>query len=195
MSRVDDAMERRPAWLLRRRLPWDGRWCFALDYRRGPAMDGDPGRSLIRAFKAGDRRAIHLAGTLLIDALLQREAPLRGKADVLHLVPIPGHLAGPAGRPLDLLCRGVAELLPWMTYAPGMLVRTDSVHQSSASKVRPSAEDHVRTLAWTGGRIGYSVIVIDDVFTFGSVTGATLEHLKDAGARDIVVACVARTVL
>jgi predicted amidophosphoribosyltransferase len=37
--------------------------------------------------------------------------------------------------------------------------------------------------------------VIDDVFTFGRVTSAALEHLKDAGARDIVVACVARTIL
>jgi predicted amidophosphoribosyltransferase len=158
-------------------------------------MDGDPRRSLIRAFKAGNRRAIHLASALMIDALLQREARLRGKADVLHLVPVPGHLTGPAGRPLDLLCRGVAELLPWMIYTPGILVRTHSVLQSAASKVRPSNEDHVRTLAWTGGRIGYSAIVIDDVFTFGRVTSATLEHLKDAGARDIVVACVARTVL
>jgi predicted amidophosphoribosyltransferase len=131
----------------------------------------------------------------MIDALLQREARLRGKADVLHLVPVPGHLTGPAGRPLDLLCHGVAELLPWMIYTPGILVRTHSVLQSAASKVRPSNEDHVRTLAWTGGRIGYSAIVIDDVFTFGRVTSATLEHLKDAGARDIVVACVARTVL
>ena len=195
MERVDDAMEWSPARLFRRRQAWDGRWCFALDYRTGPGMDGDPRRSLIRAFKAGDRRAIHLTGALMIDALLQRATRLGGKPGVMHLVPVPGHLTGPAGRPLDLLCRNVAELLPWMTYAPGMLVRTDSVHQSAASKVRPSAEDHVRTLAWTGGRIGYSVIVIDDVFTFGRVTGATLEHLKDAGARDIVVACVARTVL
>jgi predicted amidophosphoribosyltransferase len=194
MTRVDGVMERMPARLLRRRLTWDGRWCFALDYRTGPAMDGDPRRSLIRAFKAGDRRAIHLARALIIDSLLQHEARLGGEA-VAHLVPVPGHVTGPAGRPLDLLCRGVAELLPWMTYKPGMLIRTQSVHQSAASKVRPSTEDHVRTLAWTGGRIGYSVIVIDDVFTFGRVTSATLEHLQDAGARDIVVACVARTVL
>ena len=131
----------------------------------------------------------------MIDALLQREGRLLGQADVLHLVPIPGHLAGPAGRPLDLLCRSVAELLPWMTYTPGMLVRTHPVLQSATSTVRPSTEDHIRTLAWTGGRIGYSAVVIDDVFTFGRVTSAALEHLKDAGARDIVVACVARTIL
>jgi hypothetical protein len=50
--------------------------------------------------------------------------------------PRPPH--GPAGRPLDLLCRVVAELPPWMTYSPGVLVRTHYVHPSAASKLSPT---------------------------------------------------------
>jgi predicted amidophosphoribosyltransferase len=181
------------ARLHRRQRPWDGLRCFPLDYPTGPAARGDPRRGLVRAFKEGDPRAIHLASDFMSDALLQCGACPNRNTERRLLVPVPGHIAGPASQSLDLLCRKVAKLLPSLMYVPDLLVRTQTVRQSAVTRHRPATEEHFETLAWTGGRLGYSVILIDDVFTFGRVTTATLHLLQGAGAREVVVACLART--
>jgi predicted amidophosphoribosyltransferase len=176
-----------------RRRQWEADHCFGLDYLPGCAGAGDPRRALVRRFKAGDRGSVQLAGDVMISALLAGERRLLRHANRWHLVPAPGHRAGSAGRPLDLLSRRLADTVPWMVYQPAQLIRTRPIRQSSASVDRPTQEEHLGSLALRGGRIQRSVIIVDDVFSFGMVSRAARLLAHDSGATDVVVACLAVT--
>jgi hypothetical protein len=80
-----------------------------------------------------------------------------------------------------------------MVYQPGHLIRTRPIRQSSASVDRPTQQEHLGSLALRRGRIQRSVIIVDDVFSFGMVSGATRLLAHDSGATDVVVACLAVT--
>ena len=173
-----------------RRRPWDGNSCFALDYVPGHAGNDDPRRMLIRAFKRNEAWALDAARLVVLSALLEREGGLARSETPRLLIPLPGHLAGPAGHPLDRLCRGLADNLPWLVYRPGLLVRSRSIRQSSTSSLRPTVAEHLESLCWHGGRITGSVIMIDDVYTHGRISTACRQLLTEAGTRDIVLGCL-----
>lgn len=180
-----------PLELLGRR--WDGDHCFAFDYLPGHGGAQDPRRVFVRAFKAGDMKADRTARELLINGLLERERSLLRCGRARLLVPIPGHLAGSAGPPLDRVCRDMAAALPWLLYRAGLLVRDRGVRQSSTNTSRPSIAEHLDSLRWTGGRIHCSVIIVDDVYTHGQTSNACRRLLADAGAAHVAVSCVAVT--
>lgn len=172
---------------------WDGDHCFPLEYLPGHGGAQDPRRVFIRAFKAGDFRADRIARELLINGLLDRERSLSRCGSGRLLVPIPGHLAGPAGPPLDRVCRDLAAALPWLLYRPGLLVRDHGVRQSSTNTSRPTVAEHLNSLCWTGGRIHCSVVIVDDVYTHGRTSNACRRLLADAGAAHVAVSCLAVT--
>jgi len=167
--------------------------CFALDYIPGSAGAGDPRRTLIRAFKRGEAWALDAAHLVLLPALLERESRLARSAAPRLLIPLPGHLPGPAGHQLDRLCRELADHLPWLVYRPGLLVRSRSIRQSSTSSLRPTVAEHLDSLCWHGGRITGSVIMIDDVYTHGHISSASRQSLAGAGANDVALACLGLT--
>jgi predicted amidophosphoribosyltransferase len=180
----------KPAHLELRRHPWDGNHCFSLDYVPGARGVQDPRRLFIRAFKAGDLRAAPIAREILVHALSEQARSLaRGGSRLL--VPIPGHLPGPAGPPLDRLCRGLADSLPWLVYRPALLVRQRGIRQSCTSSSRPSTREHLDSLGWSGGRINGRVILVDDVFTYGHISGACWQVVADAGADGVTITCLA----
>jgi predicted amidophosphoribosyltransferase len=191
----------RPGWppsvraqaLELRRRRWDGNLCFALDYVSGCAGTNDPRRTLIRAFKRDEGWALDAARLVLRPALLEREDRLIRNSPIRWLVPLPGHLAGPAGLPLDRLCRDLASDVPWLVYLPGLLVRSRTIRQSSASESRPTVDEHRDSLRWRGARITGSVIMIDDVYTHGRISMACRQLLTEAGTRDIVLGCLSLT--
>jgi predicted amidophosphoribosyltransferase len=133
-------------------------------------------------------------GSLLLGAILERERALARGGPRL-LVPIPGHLAGTAGWPLDSVCRSLAASESWLVYRPGLLVRAKTIRQSSASAFRPTFAEHIESLFWSGGRLRSSVIMMDDVYTHGRTSTACRELLLDAGAHDVVLTCLAMTQL
>ena len=166
---------------MRRARPWDGEMCFPLHYVSGSGGAGDARRLLIRAFKNGEFWAAGAARSLLRSALLEREDRLTRRAAVRWLVPLPGHLAGPAGRPLDRLCQELVSDLPWLAYRPGLLVRTRTIRQSSTNARRPTVDEHSETLCCRSYRIDGSVIMVDDVFTHGHISTACRQLLTRAG--------------
>jgi predicted amidophosphoribosyltransferase len=148
---------------------------------------------LVRNFKAGDVLATHIAANLMQAALLQRARQLLRRSSRWWLVPAPGHLAGPAGRPLDHFCRELSANVSWVFYRPGLLLRTRQIRQSSNSATRPSVAEHLKTLRWAGGWIDYSIIMVDDVYTLGHTSKACRVVLGNAGAYNVIVACLAAT--
>ena len=188
----------RPASTVKRSLEyqaqrWNGPDFFLLDYIPGPEGRGDPGRKLVRNFKAGDVLAAHVAANLVGAALLQRESRLLSGSSHWWLVPAPGHVAGPAGPSLDHLCRELSATIPWVVYRPGLLLRTRQIRQSSNSVSRPSVAEHLQTLRWTGGHIDYPIMMVDDVYTLGRTSKACRLVLAAAGADNVFVACLAVT--
>ncbi len=173
-----------------RRRRWDGNSCFALDYVPGCAGIDDPRRTLIRAFKRDEAWALDAARLVLRPAFLEQEDRLTRNAAIRWLVPLPGHLAGSAGHPLDRLCRDLASDVPWIGYRPGLLVRTRTIRQSSANAQRPTVDEHVDTLCCRGARIDGSVIMVDDVYTHGRISTACRQWLTEAGASDVALACL-----
>jgi predicted amidophosphoribosyltransferase len=147
----------------------------------------------VQGFKTGSHRSIDIAGKVMISAVLDGEARLRHRSSEWYLVPIPGHASGPAGRPLDLLCRYLAGTVPWLVYEPAQLIRTRTIRQSSTSTDRPTENEHLHSLELPSARMAQSVIIVDDVFTYGHVSNAVSLLLRDHGAVDVVVACLAQT--
>jgi phosphoribosylpyrophosphate synthetase len=172
---------------------WDSDGCFALDYLRSEQA-GEPRRALVHALKSGEVRAVNRAAHLMAIALISSRQPRFPNSGFL-LIATPGHLAGPPTSALEGLCSRIAALIPGVAHRPAALWRTSSLRQSSTSNIRPSVREHLETLTATDHLAGRSVILIDDVFTFGRVTEASRTRLAEAGARKVIVACLARTLL
>ena len=153
----------------------------------------EPRRRFVWAFKAGDHLAIETASQLLLRSLLRRESALRLTALRPILLAAPGHLPVPTPSPQERLCSQLARLLPWLEHRPAALVRTKAIRRSSSASVRPTASEHLSTLACTAPFRGAHVILVDDVFTLGRTTDACRTLLVDAGARSVVIAALART--
>lgn len=167
--------------------PWDEEGCFALDYlpREDP---NEPRRDLIRRLKLGDQLAIWRAAHLLAPALEDRIDPHK-----TVLIPIPGHL--PRTRPTgpELICRQLVRLLRGTDFLPNVIVRTAPIRSSATAAVRPALAEHLGSLGCTGLLRCDEVVLVDDVFTVGRTSAACRELLIDAGARRVLIACVART--
>ena len=119
-------------------------------------------------------------------ALAERERRL-GALNV-GLVAIPGHLARRTTDVPEQLCRRICRRLPWLQHQPGALQRT--------SADRPFISEHLQSLALARQPPTRWVILIDlidDLFTFGRVTEAATRLLLDAGATNVVIACLAKT--
>ena len=179
--------------LCRRHPTWDRDGCFAFDYLRSED-DAEPRRALVHAFKDGNPQAVERAAVLLAATLSTRDF-LESADEPLLLVAIPGHAATRVTTPVDRLCRGVQRLLPWLDYRPGALRRSTAMRQSSASSDRPSVAEHLASLQWSSTPASRRVIMIDDVFTFGRTSEASRQLVIEAGARDVLVACLAKTKL
>jgi predicted amidophosphoribosyltransferase len=174
-----------------RRKQWDGDHFFALDYPTGLGNAGEDRRVLVRAFKAADPGALRAARRLFLGGLLARERQLcRGRSRYL-LVPVPGHRLGPAGAPLHRLCVELGSAMPWLVYDANLLVRKRHIRQSSTSAFRPTIQEHLDSLACTHAIRANPVIMVDDVFTFGRTSDACKQVLSEAGAKGVVVACLA----
>jgi predicted amidophosphoribosyltransferase len=155
-----------------------------VDYVPG-ALD-DPRRRLVKELKAGSVAAADAAAALLAAAL----------ADVVNaypgiLVAIPGHRVGAAAT-AEGLCARVAALLPSARHRPHVLRRLYDVPQSSTAPERPSIGEHLASLTVVAP-VADTVIMIDDVFTHGRVSGACSQLLQAAGADRVLIACLART--
>ena len=180
----------RPREGLRRSRRWDNEGCFALDYLRSES-DAEPRRAFVHAVKAGDPAALDDAARLLSVALAERERRL-GTLNA-GLMAIPGHLARSATQVPEQLCRRISQQLPWLRHEPGALQRIASVRSSATSANRPSVSEHLESLALAPQVPPQCVILVDDVFTFGRVSEAAKRLVIDAGAANVLVACLART--
>jgi predicted amidophosphoribosyltransferase len=162
-----------------------------LDYLRSEDH-AEPRRALVHAFKDGNPRAVERAALLLAAALTSRDL-LRLRHQPLLLLAIPGHAATVATTPVESLCRRLQRLLPWLDYRPGALQRTLAIRQSSASTDRPSMAEHLASLRWCSTPASRRVIMIDDVFTLARTSEACRQLVIEAGASEVLVACLAKT--
>ena len=162
-----------------------------MDYLRSEDH-AEPRRALVRAFKDGIPQAVERAALLLAAALSTRDL-LRSGHEPPLLVAIPGHAATRVATPLDSLCCRLQRLLPWLDHRPGALERTLAIRQSSASSDRPSVAEHLASLRWCSTPTSRRVIMIDDVFTLGRTSEASRQLVLEAGASDVLVACLAKT--
>jgi predicted amidophosphoribosyltransferase len=124
-------------------------------------------------------------------ALAERERRLGGLN--VGLVAIPGHLARRTTDVPEQLCRRICRRLPWLQHEPGALQRIVSVRRSRTSADRRFISEHLQSLAFARQPPARWVILIDDVFTFGRVTEAASRLVLDAGATNVVIACLAKT--
>jgi len=169
---------------LARHRPWEEAGCFALDYPPG-ALD-DPRRDLVKRLKAGDRPAMAVSARLLARVL-----DTRRRCGTVSVVAVPGH--GTAiNRTTEALCAALASTLAGVRHRPGVLQRFRPIRRSATSLARPTIAEHLDTL-WVPMPVSGSVIIVDDVFTYGRITDACSRLLRDAGASEVIVAAVART--
>ena len=169
---------------LARLRPWDGAGCFAVDYL--PGSVDDPRRDLVKRLKTGDAAATAVSAHLLAHALDKRQRPGR-----VSVVAVPGH-AAVMNWTTEALCARLASILPGIRHRPGGLQRFRPIRRSATAVERPMIEEHLDTL-WVPRPVSGSVIIVDDVFTHGRITDACARLLRDAGAREVIVAAVART--
>ncbi len=172
---------------LERQRPWTrGRAAFV--YR-------DAGRRLVLALKHGDRPDLAVPAA---DWLSKAIAPIAGSDAVL--VPVPVHWS----RLLRRRYNQSAELVRALTRkldrpcVPDALVRTRATalqdgldpdarfrNQSDAMTLRPTRATDIA---------GRQVVLVDDVMTSGATLSAVANACLDAGARQVVVAVLARAV-
>ena len=188
VAHIDRALEPRPR-------QWHGDYFFALTYLPGPTNAADPRRQLVRGFKAGHQTSLHRARNVLLAGLMQSEPLMSRDKGGWLLVPMPGHVAGPASFPLQHVGDHLASQLQWLRFQPNLLVRTRTIRQSSTTDLRPTFNEHLGTLGWTGPPIDAPAIIIDDVYTLGRTSAACRQILMDAGASCVVVVCLAATSL
>jgi predicted amidophosphoribosyltransferase len=169
---------------------WDGDLYAAVDYLPGAGNSGDGGTQLVRRLKAGDPAASAMAARLILEGLAAREHQLRRGSPWIEIVAAPGHRSGPAGVPIHRLCLRLTAAAPWLLYRPGRLVRATAIRSSRTARQRPSVEEHLATLACSG-RPAAGSIIIDDVFTRGNTSEACLTVLRERGAMNVAVACLA----
>ena len=93
----------------------------------------------------------------------------------------------------EQLCWRISRQLPWLQHQPGALQRIVSVRRSATSPTRPSVSEHLQMLALAPQVPSQCVILVDDVFTFGRVSESARRLVRDAGAADVLIACLART--
>jgi hypothetical protein len=115
--------------------------------------------------------AVNRAAGLMAIALMSSRKP-RFPESGFVLIATPGHLAGPPTPALEGLCSRIAALIPGVAHRPAALRRISTIRQSSTCDSRPSISEHLATLAATAQLAGRSIILVDDVFTFGRVIEA-----------------------
>lgn len=154
----------------------------------------DPLSGLLVRFKFHDRSewAEPLANLLVerIGNPLQRE-------DLDMVVPVPLH-------PLRLLWRGYNQA----ALLAGMLAKklhrpfvTNALHRSKITRPQTQLNQKARLANVQDAFVAHettfanrTILLVDDVFTTGSTAWSATRALKEAGARRVVVCCLARVV-
>ncbi len=111
------------------------------------------------------------------------------------IVPIPSHKAGEISEGLRRLSKELSKRLDAEDYT-GALIRTVDVRKSSWSSYqeRPSFGEHYDSLKVAGNVSGKIVLLVDDVYTLGNTSRAAAKRLFEAGAKDVCLFTLAKTV-
>ncbi|MBF0421273.1 MAG: ComF family protein [Magnetococcales bacterium] len=131
----------------------------------------------------------------LADLLMERIGDLMQREDLEMVVPVPLH-------PLRLLWRGYNQA----ALLAGMLAKklhrpfvTNALRRSKMTRPQTQLNQKARLTnvqdAFVAKKTTFSdrtILLVDDVFTTGSTVRAATRALKDAGARRVVVCCLAR---
>lgn len=162
---------------------WSGNDFFLLKY--SPIRVGNDATFFILDFKENVDSAVEDAIEMLIPRFKDMEERLRDQFGCRYIVSIPPHAAGRSSVPCERVCAALAHQYGWLTHIPDALVRSENVRKAARSPTgqRPTTEDHVRTI-YFGRRdlkIGNrGIIMVDDVYTTGSVSGACRAVIKSA---------------
>jgi predicted amidophosphoribosyltransferase len=174
-----------------------------LKYR--PSYAGGCGAAfrLVLDFKRNEDQAVKIAIDLfrpLIESLgkwlLEEE-----KIQKAYLVSIPSSKQGQSNIPCERVCAALAKRYPWLEHLPNALVRTKSVQKSATAPrgQRPEYGDHRKTIEYRGPRDiepGATLIMVDDVLTRGSTSGACRDILNEAlGCEQVLGLFLGRTSL
>lgn len=143
----------------------------------------DPLHDVIRAARLGQPDAVRLVMHELRSAV-----PSTWGSIVGVVVPVPGHLPGPANRLVSAAARHIADLRGW-TCADDALERRLPSTEGKGSTMRDVRAES-ETLAWRPARDGDTIVLVDDVVRTGSTLAACVDAIRRAGDDRPIVAIV-----
>lgn len=172
-------------WPVDRCRECSGRRLAFASARAAVAYDG-PARALVGAWKErGVRRAVILAAEL-VAAHVERPP-----ADVMtYIPPDPARQLGRAAHPAQALA---AELATRWQLEPGPVLRRTRSSGRQAGLALAERRRNVRGLFAAAAAVEGGIVLVDDVYTTGSTASAAAEALRSAGAPDVHVVTLART--
>ena len=144
---------------------------------------------LVRAARAGQPTAV----ASVLDSVRRAAPPVWAEIESGVVVPVPGHLPGPASRLVVAIAREIAAVRGW-PHADGALRRRGPAPEGKAGGVRdPRAE--AATLEWRRPARGGVIVLVDDVVRTGSTLRACGEAIRLAGdERQVIAIAVAAAI-
>lgn len=129
---------------------------------------------VIRAARLGRADAVRLVMLELRSAVPSTWLSIDG-----IVVPVPGHLPGPANRLVSAAARRIADLHGWNHAHDALVRRLPSTEGKRAGlrDVRTESE----TLAWSPAPSGDTIVLVDDVVRTGSTLAACVHAIRRAG--------------
>lgn len=164
------------------------------DYARSLLRFDENSKKIIHALKYYDRSFV---SQIISKMLVNYYRPLITKADLI--VPVPMHKLKRLSRLYNhaqILSSAVASLVE-KKITPDILLKTKYTKSQTglARKYRLDNLSDSITVADKQRVRGKKILLVDDVMTTGSTVNLCAKQLKKAGAKEVVVLCIARTLL
>lgn len=153
-----------------------------------PFVYGGPVAVAIQRLKYRGSREV---ASRLVEPLVDAGRPMLERADVV--TPIPLHPRRRRRRGFDqaLLLARVVHRAVKVPLAPALLRRkTEGLHQ--VGRGRDERTLNIQGAFLSRGAEGLSVVLVDDVVTTGATAAAAATALREQGAREVSVLCLAR---